>query len=644
MPGVIMENGGHGSHTNHERPRQNGATINGGLRFQDKPKQRSESEPQQNITPTSPTAPNGLPNGAFGGVQEGNGGIVVKAEPQAHMSELPEEIQHIAVGYVSLTKLFERMAVKTHHGLELKIQELAQMGVPSSVSVTLNASNKDSVDDLSAENIEKKKRWNDFFLESLNDWLKLRTISEWSRKAQDVSKCIDLKVHLDTQKWKFGSAIEKLGQYKKGFYQARLPNPDFKTALQVLSNGKVPWLPDIGYVEPPPLTSHGLLQSLTNLNTLLTTRLNMEEFDKVPPQFQDYSIKSGRVTFRVAGEFELDLTIADEDPEKQFWFIDFRFDFTPTIDEISAYHRSAIENKVNDVLSREGLVGCYKVLHEMVLTLKINDFKRQAQELAVGNWTGSLRPEPLNRSLSLAYWQERYKTGGKQSWIILGVHSGKRSDGRIDPNSTSRLFVRWFRDGQEVKDDKIIFDTSNLSIEGLLTTVIAEHINFVLASLHKRLLEKPLFAAGDATASLITSDEPSDARLRVELWNREHLDFTLNPVTGRVSLGPTTSLYAQLESVFYKDLKNPFDHGLDLIEQARCLTVMKEMTNHSWSMGWLLPFMRNNGPEVTDGGLKVVLSKNHSYFTWSRRSGWRRNWYLVFGFGFSGEKCWLLEA
>ncbi len=114
---------------------------------------------------------------------------------------------------------------------------------------------------------------------------------------------------------------------------------------------------------------------------MLSVRLTLDEYDKIPFQFRDYSISSGRVTFKVEGEFEVDLTIADEDFEKQFWFIDFRFLFQPAPAELSDRVRQFIEKKVNDALATDGLAGCYRFLHEFVLTHKISEFYRQALDL-----------------------------------------------------------------------------------------------------------------------------------------------------------------------------------------------------------------------------------------------------------------------
>lgn len=203
----------------------------------------------------------------------------------------------------------------------------------------------------------------------------------------------------------------------------------------------------LGYLEPPPLTARDLLKELENLNTLLSIRLNLNEYDNIPISFKNYVINSGRVTFKVPGEFELDLTIADEAPESQFWFIDFRFLFSPAVQEIPYALRFHIESRVNSVLLAEGLSGCYRVLHEITLTHKISEFRRQAFDLSRSKWIDGLKVEALNRSLSIQYWLDRYTKGGPKSWIIIGVHSG----GGRTAVLTLKLPVTFLSDGLETE-------------------------------------------------------------------------------------------------------------------------------------------------------------------------------------------------
>lgn len=395
------------------------------------------------------------------------------------------------------------------------------------------------------------------------------------------------------------------------------------------------------YIEPPPLTARDLLKTLENLNTLLSIRLNLHEYDNIPPHFKEYEIESGRVTFRVPGEFELDLTIADDVPESQFWFIDFRFLFSPSLQEIPEVLRFHIENKVNAVLLEDGLPGCYNTLHEMVLTHKISEFRKQAVELARGKWIDGIKVEPLNRALSIQYWLDRYTKTGPKSWILLGVHSGKRKDGRVDPTATSHLFIRWFRDGKEVKDVEISFDSVNISAERLLKTVIAMHVNFILTTIYQQLQARPLFSEGEASLALFEStQEPSESVLKVQLTNREHLSVSIEPITGRFIFGPASMMITPLEHQFNNKSKDPARDAHGWIENIRHKTVEYEITSHAISVGWT----RINMPPLSDDVMKSTFPKDTAQLAWFRRPSWKRDWFMVVSFSMSGERWWLIEA
>jgi mediator of RNA polymerase II transcription subunit 14 len=245
MPGVIMENGSrNGSHTNHDRDQRpngvNGVDY-GSEKLQEKGKGRAE--PLQNMTPTSPTIPNGLVTFKEGPHQNG-GGSLNSPNMQERVNQLPPEIVHITENYQSLQSLLSRLAQKTHNDLTAKILELAQMPVPAS-AVNGNASHITTVDDNSLENNSKKKRLLDFLENAHADWAKALIITIWSRRADGVSKIVDLKEHIKTQSGLYGKVILDLAHMKIGLIQARLPNPDLKTALEVLTTGKASWMPEV---------------------------------------------------------------------------------------------------------------------------------------------------------------------------------------------------------------------------------------------------------------------------------------------------------------------------------------------------------------------------------------------------------------
>ncbi|KAM3077049.1 mediator complex subunit [Clarireedia jacksonii] len=643
MPGVIMESESrNGSHTNHDRDRRNNR-VNGEAFVSEKGQDKSQArtETQQNMTLVSPAVPNGINGNSRdkSAQQQNDKEELIPKELLERHNELPSEIDHITTGFVPLSDLLGRLSQMTHNKLSQKVLEVAHMPLPPSTT-NGNASHITKDDDNSVDNLNKKLVLLDFMQETHAKWVKALVITEWSKKAEDVSKIIDLRWHLESKRRLYDEAVTTMVGVKKLLNGARVPNPDFKTAVEVLTTGKANWMPDLGYIAPPPLSPKELLRSLEKLNTLLSIRLNIHEYEKIPYHFKNYTIKSGRVTFTVPGEFEIDLTIADEDPESQFWFIDFRFLFSPTLTELAPRHHYHIESKVNAALLKDGLAGCYTYLHEMVLTHKISEFRRQAAELSRTRWIDGLKLEPLHRALCIQYWLDRYGKNGPRSWIILGVHSGRRKDGYHDPKATSRLFLRWFRDSKEVKDVDIPFDTVNISAEQLLKTVIALHTNHILSSTYNKLTSKPIFANREAGLSLSTSTEdPKESQLKLQLTEKQQITITIEPVMGRFIFSPASRMITPWEAKLNERSRDPANEAHNYIENLRCLSIAEELVSLGTSVGW----QRVGHPRLSNEDLKPIIPKDTLQLTWFRRPGWREDWLIAVSLGMSGENWYLIE-
>lgn len=348
------------------------------------------------------------------------------------------------------------------------------------------------------------------------------------------------------------------------------------------------------------------------------------------------------MTFKVAGEFEIDLTIADEDPEAQFWFIDFRFMFRPSVATLAPQIRYHIESKVNEALAKDGLAGCYKYLHEIVLTHKISEFRKQAIDLARAKWIETLKVEALNRALSVQYWLDRYGPKGPRSWIILGVHSGKRKDSRPDPKATSRLFIRWFRDSKEVPDVDAQFDTVNITTQSLLKTIIAKHVSHTLTSIHDSLAAKPLYANRELALSLtISLTEPAESELKVQLTNEQYLTVKMEPISGRFVFSPASRLVTEWENRLNGRSINPAQEGHTFIESLRGLLLAEEIFNRSLSVGWV----RINNPGLKPEVLQPFLPKGPlPQILFFRRPGWVEDWCIAVIMAPTGEQWWLFET
>lgn len=556
------------------------------------------------------------------------------------MNDLPDEILHISDGFIPVADILSKLAQKTHNQLQIKILELAKMPLPSAVTNGNSAHPDGQLDDRSTENLAKKSTLLEFVQDTHAKFVKALVIAAWSRNAATVSKLIDVMSFMTLKLGFYEAALEKLINMKRDLTYARIPCPDLQTALQVLSAGEASWMPDFGYIAPPPLSARDQMKWMNELNTLLSIRLNVEDHDKIPYYFRNYNIESGRVTFRVEGEFEVDLTIADDDFEKQYWFIDFRFLFTPAPTGLTDVVRFEIEALVNGALQNDGLQGCYNVLHEFVLTHKITEYVRQAFEMARGLWSDTLKVERLNRAMSIQYWTNRLSSEGPNSWIILGVHSGKVPGVVPHPKHKSHLTLRWFRDGKEVKDADIPIDDVEISTEALLRRVIARHTEHILSGLHGKLRNKARYLKRESSLGLTVSlDDPAESALKMQLTRNELLTLRIVPMTGLCSMAPQTAIVGEYEALLNKT-KNIVEEGINPLEKLRCRCIVSEIMRRGISTGWT----GVKGPVRPDDVKPLLQTKDAFQSAWFQRRGWPSQWYLMLSLSGSGDRWWLVEV
>jgi mediator of RNA polymerase II transcription subunit 14 len=381
-----------------------------------------------------------------------------------------------------------------------------------------------------------------------------------------------------------------------------------------------------------------MLKTLRNINTLLSIRLNLHE--ELPPQLRSFNIESGRVTFTVPDEFELDLSIADEDPSSQLFFIDFRFAFWPSSQEtIDTRLLDDIDRKCNELLGTTGLRGCYQFLHEMVLTHKINILRRQAFEMSREWWSESIKLEMLRRTLVVQYWLGRV---GPRHWIEIGISSGKRKTSRwtAGDEPTSEISVRWFVAGREVQDAPAIpLQLHHLSTERILKSYICTHITRILSSIRQRLLQIRSYGEHALAIELTTSEtEPWDCQLKVELTASTSITVAVEPVSGKFALIPTSPLFARFEA----DMNNLRDPAADahwLIFKLRCLSVINEVESSARAIG--LQLWKTLSLKQDD--FRRVFSRDTMRVLYLRRKEWNSEWILAMSVGPSGEAWWIME-
>ena len=374
------------------------------------------------------------------------------------------------------------------------------------------------------------------------------------------------------------------------------------------------------------------------INSLLTIRLNLH--DTVPLEMANFKVASGRATFTVHEEFELDLSLADVDPKSQLYFIDFRFAFSPCGPRIpEGQLRNYIEGRVNDILRREGLAECYDFLHGLVLTHKLSIFRDQAYQLSRNKWVGNVRIEPVHRSLIVQYWPQR---PGAKSWIEIGIRKRpKRKDTAPYADlETPMLFLRWHRHGKEVIDHDVQLDLVDLSLESLLKEVIAKHNNFTFKEA-KRKLKGTVFYGQDLLSVKHRAHpwDPSACALSIQVNRLDTVTVTQEAISGAFALMPPSKLNSYIEAQLNR-LRDPPANATSVLVELKAYALGDAIELLTKSMGWHHVRTLNPKREV----IGRHFGSEHLRPRFFRPLGWTLSWLLAFTTGPAGDKWWAVET
>ncbi|OCL02626.1 MED14-domain-containing protein [Glonium stellatum] len=564
-----------------------------------------------------------------------------QADIPPSLLELPPEIRHITETYQPFSKLLTRVAQECFNSLSDLLTRMAEMPVSHQPGGLMtngvnNHAMTNGAGNTSTNNVHKKIMMMRFADDQRTRFIKLLVLSQWGRQAEEVGKLIDVVAWTREQEECYDHAAYWLGDLKLQMAGAKISNPDIKTALEVLSTGKAPWMPDLRYIPPEPLSPQKTLRLLRNINTLLSIRLNLHE--ELPRHLKNWSVASGRATFVIPSEFELDVSASSEDTSTPWYFIDIRLLFSPAPEIPDSQFRGMIEWQANHSLATSGLSGCFDLIHNFVLTHKIAVLKAQAFELSAANWAGSIRVEPVRRSLVVQYWTDM--SGGK-SWIEIGIASGKPKNGKVSWRGPgiSHLAVRWFRQGVEVKDSTLTFDWGVLSMEKMLRKVIALHISHILETLRDRLITSVQANPNLSARATISDSEPSDCMLEAALGNSMNkITVLIHPVTGRFTFRPCTAISAHVEYEL-NYAKEPITNPSSRISSLLCSTLQNSIERQAQQLGWT----KLSNLNLKNDAIKAAFKQEVIRHTFFRGQGWTSNWALAAVINLTGESWWIVE-
>ena len=487
-----------------------------------------DNQPQTNGSVA--TVPNGaLSNGIpHDENRNGNGSTLANSGPPP----LLDQSWRDTPANVSLGKLLIRTAECCWKDLNDTLTEMAAQPLPSQGTGVNGAA---PVDDTDAVSLAKKRKLMQFAQDQRDRFTRALVISDWAKDADPFARIIDVNAHLGKLSACHLAATTAVGEMKLAMNQAKMPNPNIEGALELLATGKAYGIPDLGYIVPPKMTAKELLRTLKDMNVTLAVRLTLHE--ELPEYFNEYTIANGRATFTVPGEFEVDLAVADEETTSPFFFIELRFLFTPAPTQLADQIQNFCDAAVNTAIAAKGLEGCYDVLHNFVLTHKLNILHSQLSEVVAGKWFECIRMERMRRSVIISYWTGR---PGRKSWIELGIGSGKSELHGLRRKPTPVISVRWFQHSVEVQA-KLNIDWHCVSLESILLQAVARHASTILSHV-KNDLKTLVSGYSSFSTEVRTSDhEPNDCQLIMKHPSlRDPVRYFIEPVTGKIAITPST--------------------------------------------------------------------------------------------------------
>ncbi len=628
---------------NGERPTVNGAHIANGIH-------NTSTESPSNVGPTKqPSQPQNppllpLPPSISHALEAANGDVGSSQRPTAEMGEdaagasrdqAPTEILRLISqeSYLPMATLISRMSQSCWNGLSDLVEQLASISVPVLPPEQARLMPNGLPNNQSKSNLDKKDLLFNFANGRKAEFVKLLVLLQWSKNVDEVSKTISLNFWLMTRRRAYWETIGSLALLKQESPGFQIPNPDLRTAAEVLSRGRVNEFPRLGYIVTKDLSSRQIVRVLKSLNCVLSVKLALSE--DLPYQLRTFKVHDGRATFSVPDEFEVDLSSLNESLESPFRMVDFRFAFQPS-PQVPDRLQSEIEHLANSNIDQGGLTRCYEFLHELTLSYKLAEFHKQAIALSRNQWAGNLRVELLRRNLIVQYWSERQL--GK-SWVEVSIASGRRKQNFQEQEPHSVLDVKCTWHGKRMEASQIHLDEAVLSFEDILRQVVAQHSTQILDSIYDKLVLSRLFADGELSLEQSLSyEDPEECALVMQTSSSSQLELKVDSVTGLIMMSPVTERTERLQFEVNR-VQALADEVASKLLNFRCSvmesTVLAGVAGTKWET--LRSF------RFTQAEIKSLFGRQVVRMNMFRQSQWALEYSLAITHGQDGDHWWLLQ-
>eukprot|EP01027_Heterolobosea_sp_BB2_P008892 GEZU01013180.1.p1 GENE.GEZU01013180.1~~GEZU01013180.1.p1 ORF type:complete len:937 (+),score=130.86 GEZU01013180.1:167-2977(+) len=457
---------------------------------------------------------------------------------------------------------------------------------------------------------EKKRQLWSYFVETREKFIRLLVALRWKEKLPHLQTCKALLEAVDTQSAAFESTANALYDTDSRIRDEWEPVYDIPTAIDVLTTGSYPRLPQSLQVVLKSGTDN-ILSKFTQddwrkVVDRLTDVIRMTLLaETLPHNFAVKSIRDGRVTLFAKDEFEITLTLEGPTPSQFFWrilkLIIFVNEDHMSGSALTPYHN----NRLVDALQRY-LVHCpissatpgttspltylYTNIHDVCVRLAMDIFGSQSHVLQSKRLRNVISADTTTENtLIIRYWKGAPAMDFDEAHNVFEVFA---SDGQTNYAGYMKIFIDERKDlvvqhqptlsGLQSWHIKL----SSLNLSVMVMKVIRTHINARLKFLGEHVMKHvnsprlaPLFSVVtfiaqdkmESSPEEITNDNIILIRLFLDPLNGTayHLAVSIDWRTGRwnfalcttqdettnYSLLPTRNWLVNLEEQFNKDSK-----------------------------------------------------------------------------------------
>ena len=371
-----------------------------------------------------------------------------------------QQQQNRSMDTVSLSRLIEFSIQRTYHELTVLTELLPRKS-----------------------DMERKIEIVTFVNRTKQLFIRLLALVKWAGSAGKVEKCSTIVSFLDKQSMLFTETADNLAKMsRETLTQARLPNFQLPTAVEVLTSGTYTRLPSCirdRIVPPDPIKPEEKAATLIRLNQIIQHRLVITN---LPPQMRNLKIEHGRVVFHIPFEFELTLTLMGDKPQIPWRVLNVAIlvedkETGEGKDLVHSLQTAFLQHLVQEKLAESvrPLYDAFDILHSFCLSLQLEVLHAQTVRLSRERLGDFLKVDEyqLGSRLVIAYWKDQIVENQKGCKLVIEIKKDSEQNDALIVSHLPELGDKAELAKQAIKSDV-------LSIEKLLICTTHERARKIL--------------------------------------------------------------------------------------------------------------------------------------------------------------------